>query len=186
MKKKALVILSEGFEDIEAVASIDVLTRSGVEVTTVSATPGPVRAAYGSVLVTHTSLETVAGLFDAIVLPGGLGNAGKMAANRKIVDLVKVHDSAGKLVAAICASPALVLGEAARILHGRRATGYPDINDRLAASGAIVTHEHVTADGNLVTGMGPGSALLFALRIAEYLVGPEVPNELASRWRISR
>ncbi len=184
--KTALVVLSAGFEDIEAVAPIDILTRSGVKVTIAAINPGQVAAAYGSILVPHTTLDTIHDLCDAVVLPGGLANAETLAASRRLVDLVKQHHTAGKLVAAICASPALVLGEAAGLLKGKRATGAPGFYDRLAACGADVTRAHVTIDGNIITGMGPGSAIAFGLQIAEYLVGREIPDELADRWQISR
>ena len=186
MQKRAVVILSEGFEDIEAVAPIDILTRSGVEVTIASIKAGPVAAAYGSTLVPHTTIDRVHELYDAIILPGGLTNAEKMAANDRLIDLVKCHHAASKLVAAICAAPALVLGETAGLLKGKRATGFPGYDSRLAACGATFTGDHVTIDGNIITGMGPGAAVSFALQIAEYLVGKEIPDDLAGRWRISR
>lgn len=186
MKKTALVVLSEGFEDIEAVAPIDVLTRSGVDVTIAAVTSGPVKGAYGSVLVPHITIDGVRHLSDVIIIPGGLPHSETMAGNPRIVKLVRDHHAAGKLVAAVCAAPALVLGEAAGLLKGIRATGYPDYDGRLAACGAIVTGAYVTEDGNVITGMGAGAAISFALQIAEYLVGKEIPDDLAGRWRISR
>jgi 4-methyl-5(b-hydroxyethyl)-thiazole monophosphate biosynthesis len=186
MKKTALVVLSKGFEDVEAVAPIDVLTRAGVDVTIASTVSGPVAAAYGSTLVPHMTVDKVTNLFDAIVIPGGMVNAEALAVNRTVIDLIKKHHAAGKLVAAICASSALVLGEAAGLLKGKRATGSPGSEDRLTACGAIVTGVHVTVDGNIITGMGPGAALPFGLQIAEYLGGRELPDDLAARWRIAR
>ena len=186
MKKTALVVLTKGFEDVEAVAPIDVLTRAGVEVTIASLYPGPVAAAYGSTLVPQTTVDKVNALFDAIVIPGGMANAEALAANRDVIELIIRHHAAGKLVAAICASSALVLGEAAGLLKGKRATGSPGSEDRLTACGATVTGVHVTVDGNIITGMGPGAALGFGLQIAEYLFGPQLPDDLAARWRITR
>lgn len=186
MQKTALVILSKGFEDVEAVAPIDVLTRAGVAVTIASTAPGPAAAAYGLTLVPHTTVDQITDLFDAIVIPGGMVNAETLAANRTVIDLIKKHHAAGKIVAAICASSALVLGEAAGLLKGKKATGSPGSENRLTASGATVTGVHVTVDGNIITGMGPGAALPFGLQIAEYLIGRELPDDLAARWRITR
>jgi 4-methyl-5(b-hydroxyethyl)-thiazole monophosphate biosynthesis len=186
VKKSALVVLSEGFEDVEAVAPIDVLTRAGVAVTITSISPGPVAAAYGSTLIPHKTVDKVTELFDVIVIPGGMANAERLAANRQVIDLVRKHHAAGKLVAAICASSALVLGEAAGLLKGKRATGSPGSEDRLVACGATVSGDHVTVDGTIITGMGPGAALGFGLKIAESLVGRAVPDDLAARWRITR
>lgn len=186
MAKTALIIMADGFEDIEAVAPIDVLNRAGVKVTIAGLSDAPIRAAYGITLVPHTSVDTIAELYDCIIFPGGRKNAEALAASHKVVSLAKAHLEAGKFVAAICAAPSHVLGEAAGLIKGKRATGDPGFNDRLAASGAIVTNEHVTVDGNIVTGMGPGAAMLFALALAEKLAGKAIADQFAAKWSISR
>ena len=138
-QKTALVILSDGFEDIEAVAPIDVLTRSGVAVTIASLGDDNVAGAYGTTIVPHKSLELVNDRYDAIVLPGGKKNAETLAAHPKVRQMILEQHKQGRIVAAICASPSHVLAEAAGILKGRRATGDPSFNDRLKSAGAIVT-----------------------------------------------
>ena len=107
-------------------------------------------------------------------------------AHKRVIEIVREHDSAHKIVAAICASPSHVFAEAAGILQRRRATGDPAFNDKLAAGGAIVTGENVTIDGHVVTGMGPGAAMLFALMLAEVLVSKEIADQFAAKWRITR
>ena len=186
MSKKAVVILTEGFEDMEAVVPIDIMTRAGIEVTIASPGEGPVRAAYGTTIMPTTTIDRVTDLYDAIVFPGGGRNAQSLAADRRVVDIARRHYGAGELVAAICASSGCVLAEAAEILKGKRATGDPGFNDKLAAGGAIITDELVTIDGNIITGMGPGAAMLFGLQIAEYLCGKEAAEVLARRWRVER
>lgn len=186
MPRNALIVMADGFEDIEAVAPIDVLTRSGVNVTIAGLANAPIKAAYGITLIPHMSVDTIAELFDCIIFPGGRKNAEALAASHKVVALAKAHLEAGKFVAAICAAPSHVLGEAAGILKGKRATGDPGFNDRLAASGAIVTNEQVTVDGNIITSMGPGAAMLFALMLAERLAGKSIADQFASKWSISR
>ncbi len=185
-KKKALVILADGFEDIEAVTPIDVLTRAGVDVTIAGLGDGTVKGAYGTTLVTHTNLEQAKGEFDVIVLPGGRRNAEALAASVTVKEMLHKQDRKGRLIAAICASPSHVLAEAAGILDGRRATGDPSFNDKLRAGGATVTAERVTVDDNIITATGPGSALTFALQITEELVGAAKADELAGRWKIDR
>jgi len=186
MTKKAIVILTDGFEDMEAVVPIDILTRAGIEVTIASLREGPVRAAYGTTILPTTTIDRVAVLYDAIVFPGGGKNAQALAADPGVIDLLKRHRVAGKLVAAICASPGHVLAEAAGLLKGKRATGDPAFNDKLAAGGAIITNELVTVDGDIITGMGPGAAMLFGLQIAEYLSGKDTADALARKWRVKR
>ena len=158
MTPRVLICLAEGFEDIEAVAPIDVLTRCGFEITVASLVPGPVKAAYGCTIVPTTTIDNAHGLYDAIIFPGGRKNAQALAGDERVVTMAREHYRAGKLVAAICASPSHVLGEAAGILRGKRSSGDPSFDDKLAASGAIVTGENVTIDGNIITAMGPGSA----------------------------
>jgi protein deglycase len=186
MEKTALIVMADGFEDIEAVAPIDVLTRAGVKVTIASLRPGAVHGAYGSVLLPHKTIDQVDGLFDAIIFPGGRKNAESLAHSDKVIDLAKKHFQAKKLVAAICAAPSHVLAEGAGLLKGRQATGDPGFNDRLAAAGAKVTNAKVTVDGNLITAMGPGAAMEFALALAEKLVSKDTADQFASKWQITR
>lgn len=184
MIKRVLVLLAEGFEDIEAIAPVDILTRVGVEVTIAALKDGPVKAAYGTTIVPHTVVNKIDDLYDGLVLPGGMENAKSLAEHPKVVELVKEHNHAGKMIAAICASPACVLADKTKILNGKKATGHPDFSERLVSAGAEVTDRLVTVDGNIITGMGPGAAMLFALKLAEYLTGKETVDELVERWRI--
>jgi 4-methyl-5(b-hydroxyethyl)-thiazole monophosphate biosynthesis len=185
MKKRVLIVLSEGFEDIEAVAVIDVLNRAGVDVTIAGLVKGPVKAAYGTTIMTDTDIDSVADDFDGIVFPGGGKNAENLAGHPRVIELVREFAKSGKLVGAICAAPSHVLSEAAGILKGRPATGDPVFNEKLAAGGAIVKDTLVNVDNNIITAMGPGAALQFGLRLAEYLVGKEIPAALIAKWRLS-
>jgi 4-methyl-5(b-hydroxyethyl)-thiazole monophosphate biosynthesis len=185
MQKKALIVLSNGFEDIEGVAIIDVLTRCGVAVTIAGLEKGPINAAYGTTIIPHISVDEVEGDFDAILFPGGKRNAVNLSQHPKVLDLIKKYNKANKLIGAICAAPSHVLAEGADILRGKLATGDPVFNDKLLAGGAIITDMAVTADGNIITGMGPGAALEFALKLAEYLVGPEIPMSFRGKWRLN-
>ncbi len=187
MAKRVLLMLAEGFEDIEAIAPIDVLTRCGVEVTVASLRPGPVPAAYGTTIMPDTEIsKTDRGLYDGIIMPGGTKNAVALAADTRVIELVRRHNDAARLVGAICASPSHVLGEAAGILKGIKATGDPGFNARLAAAGAVVQPVPVVVDGHIITGRGPGAALLWGLMLAEYLEGKKVADSWATRWQISR
>lgn len=185
--KRALIVISDGVEDIEAIAPLDILNRAGVEVIVASLKPGPVSAAYGSTLVPTTTVDNLSpAMFNAVILPGGKRNAEALSRTPRVVDLVRDHLAAGRVIAAICAAPGCVLAEGADVLKDRRATGDPGFNDKLLAGGAILTHEHVTIDGQIVTAMGPGAALAFGLTITEMLVGRLVADGLASYWQIAR
>ena len=186
MKKKILLVLSEGFEDFEAVTVIDILTRAGVEVIVAGLVEGSVQAAYGTIILPQTTIEKVDENFDGIVFPGGRKNAQNLALNSRVVELIKKFNSSGKMVAAICAAPSHVLGEAAGILRSKRSTGDPAFNDKLGAAGAIITNQAVTIDGNIITGMGPGAAMEFAFKLVEYLTGREIIDELKHKWRLDK
>ena len=187
MSTSALVVFAEGFEDIEAVAPIDVMTRAGIAVTIAGIKPGPVKGAYGTTMVPTTDLSQVHSKdFDAVIFPGAVQNAESLAADERVIALVRRLYSTGKLVAGICAAPSHVLGEAAGILKGKRATGHPGFQDRLAATGAFVTDDDVVVDCNVITGRGPGAALAFALAIVGYLAGKETADTYAVRWRVDR
>lgn len=184
MKKRALLVLADGFEDIEAIAPIDVLTRVGVEVVVASLKPGPVSAAYGTKIIPNTTFAEIEGEFDAVICPGGKANAVALAQSHELRTLIQDFDNRGKLVAAICAAPSLVLGESAQILKGKNATGDSGFTDKLVSSGAIVSKAPVCRDGNIITASGPGSALSFALNLAAYLVGDEIAKTYAEKWGV--
>ncbi len=148
MDKHVLVVLSDGFEDIEAIAPIDILNRGGARVTVASLNRGSVQAAHGTTIVPHTTVAEVAGrTYDGLMLPGGAPNAQSLAASRIVIDLIHHHCAAGKLVAAICASPGVVLAEAAGVLRGRQASSAKGFEATLTAHGATCTGLPVTTDG---------------------------------------
>lgn len=184
MAKRAVIVVADGCEDIETVCPIDVLTRVGVEVTVASLENRTVKCSWGSKLQADISVDEVGEDFDAIIFPGGMPNAATLASDERVRKLAMQYFEKRKLVASICASPAHLLGEATGILKGRRATGDPSFNDKLAAAGAEVTDEAVTIEGNVITARGPGAALAFALKVAQYLVGDEKPRVFAAKWGV--
>lgn len=178
MKKRVLVPLAEGFEEMEAVVIVDVLRRAGVEVVLAGlGGVGPVLGSRGISVVAEVALDPAlaelgnGARFDAIVLPGGLGGTHGMRDHRGLVAAVAAHAARGGLTAAICAAP-LVL-ERAGLVEGRILTGHPSIQPELSEAGAEVSGRRVVRDGELLTSQGPGTAIEFALAVASDLVGPE-------------
>src|SRR5258708_6714111 len=121
MEKKALLILAEGFEEIEAIAPVDLLRRAGVEVITAGVSGYGITSARGVPIHADAKLADVSGDFDALILPGGGTGAKNLAASNKVLELVKEMFEQGKWVCAICASPAIVLFPTG-ILKGKTAT----------------------------------------------------------------
>ena len=184
MAKSVLILMSNGFEDIEAVAPIDILTRCGVDVIISSIRSGPVKGAYGCTLVPHAELAEIQGSYDALIIPGGKANAISLAGDPRVSELIRNQSQSGRIVASICASPSHVLGEAANIVKGKRVTGDPAFNERLEKCGGIVTNEPVSRDGQLITAQGPGTALAFGFIIAMQLAEASHVRALAAKWNV--
>ncbi|MEE8359798.1 MAG: DJ-1 family glyoxalase III [Candidatus Omnitrophota bacterium] len=171
MKKRAVVILADGFEETEAVASIDILRRADIETVVCGLRDKTVNGAHDIKMIADTTLEELKGPIDALVLPGGMPGAENLAKSKKVADMIRDAHKRGALVAAICASPALVLAPTG-ILKGKKATCYPGMEGDLG-KGVFFTEERVVVDGNIITSRGPGTALAFALAIVEKLAGVE-------------
>ena len=171
---RVMVPLAEGLEEIEAVTIIDVLRRGGVEV--VSAALGPDRAVCGSrgVTLLADTLWPAEGEFEAIVLPGGGKGTENLAADARVLETLREFDAEGKFVAAVCAAPTVLA--AAGLLRGRRATCYPACAAEL---GEAYDNVPAVADGNIITGQGPGSAMLFALVLVTHFADEPTARRVA-------
>ena len=184
--KRACVLLADGFEEVEAITPIDYLRRAGVEVVTAGMTGLEVTGGHDVDVRTDTSLAEVAGeTFDAVVVPGGGGGTANLATSALVRDFIRRHFAAGKIVAAICAAPAVVLHESCGILAGKRFTGYPGTEAKVTAAsgaaGAVFVADRVVVDGNLITSRAAGTAGDFAYVLVTALVGEEAADTLAEK-----
>ncbi|MDE5568079.1 MAG: DJ-1/PfpI family protein [Muribaculaceae bacterium] len=177
---KSFVFLAEGFEEMEAIIPVDVLRRAGMDVKTVSITDSHnVTGAHGiTVKADMTFKQADFEGAEWLIIPGGLPGAENLHAFDALNDLLKVHSSKGK-IAAICASPAMVLAPLG-LLAGKDATGYPGTEEGLIAGGASVKDERVVALDNIITANGPASALRFALAIVANSLGAQTAQEVGS------
>lgn len=163
------VFLATGFEDIEALAPVDILRRAGIEVQTVSISADRmVESAHGvgiqaDIVLAEAQLDAA----ELMVLPGGLPGSTNLDACQPLTSALLRHYEAGRPVAAICAAP-LVLGHLG-ILQGLRATCYPGVEGEL--KGATYTAQSVERDGRVVTGNGPAAAMAFGYALVELLLG---------------
>ena len=170
------VLLTNGFEEVEALTPVDLLRRAGVEVATVSVT--------GEKIVTSSHQVPIAAdlLFediqnetaDILVLPGGLPGSYNLRDHAGLAELLKSQYEAGRYVAAICAAP-LVLGGLG-FLKGRKAGIYPGMEAELI--GAEVSYDLVSVDENVVTARGLGAAIPFGLELVSLLCGKEKADQI--------
>lgn len=177
MLKKAVVILAEGFEDIEAVTPVDILKRSGINVTVAGLGGKTIKGSRGTSINADIILDDYSAVPDAVILPGGSGGAENLARSPKVKELIKAVDSKGGIVAAICASPALVLAPTG-ILDGKKATCFPGMEENFSFKVKHVK-EKVVQDGNIITSQGPATAIAFSLKIVEALVGAKTAEAVA-------
>jgi protein deglycase len=176
----ALVLLADGFEEIEATAIVDVLRRAGVTVTTAALGQNPVRGSHGIALVADRALDgTDDSSFDAIVLPGGMPGSKNLKEDPRVTELLSRSAAQGKVVAAVCAAPIAL--EAAGVLAGKRATAYPGHE----LPSARYSEDRVVVDGNVVTSRGPGTAIEFSLVLVEKLAGAPTAERLRSAMLVA-
>lgn len=180
------MFLADGFEVSEALTTVNMLRRGGVNVKTVSI--------YDDRIVTSSNrIPVVADMAfgefrastsfgpclptDVMIFPGGMPGSANLAAFPKLMDIMQQHYAEGGTVAAICAAPSVVLSLLPD-LNGRKMTCYDGFEETLAAKGAEYVKEGVVIDGNIITGRGPGWAVEFGLAILAHIKGQEIAGKV--------
>jgi 4-methyl-5(b-hydroxyethyl)-thiazole monophosphate biosynthesis len=183
MPKKVIVLLAEGFEEVEAITPIDYLRRCGLAVT-VAAIGNDliVKGSHGIQLRADICLKTLleegnlaSSAWDGVIVPGGLPGTDNLAASKETGDFLAEMGTAGKLICAICAAPARVLAPLG-LLKGKKFTCYPGeeakvLSQPSTSPGAVWKEERVVVDTNIITSRAPGTAGEFACAVIEKLLG---------------
>ena len=168
--KKVAVFFADGTEEIEGLTPVDILRRAEVECDIVSVSGEYPIGSHGITIKADKLIEqAVADEYDAVVIPGGMPGAVNISSNFSAVRFIKKMVENAKLVAAICASPAVVLARH-DLLGGKKATCFPadDFITSIKFDGEY-TGADVEVDGNLITANGPKSAMEFSLKICKAL-----------------
>lgn len=177
---KALIPYANGTEDLEVTAIYDVLKRANVNVCTaaVGSDSNMVRLSHGSEIICNTTIEQCNDEYDVIALAGGLKGAQEFSQCTKLINLLKEQKQKGKLIAAICASPAFVLAKHNIITDTTRATGYPGISDNIKN----YSQEPVVYDvaENIITGQGPAFCIDFAVAIIKAICPDDMVKQVTS------
>ncbi|MBQ1977787.1 MAG: DJ-1/PfpI family protein [Ruminococcus sp.] len=173
--------LADGFEEIEAITTVDMIRRAGVEISTVAVTEDKsltVKGAHGIPVVADmhiddcTKDENLTGVF----LPGGMPGTTNLDNSEKVRELVSYCAEKDRYLLAICAAPS-VLGHMG-LLEGKKATCYPGFEDEL--KGAVYTAQSAVQDGKIITGKGPGATVDFASLIISALKSEALASDLRS------
>lgn len=169
------LFLAEGFEEIEALATVDILRRAEIEVETVSITDSyKVMGAHKIEVMADKLFGEISKDADMYILPGGMPGTLNLGAFSPLCELLKKANGEGKFIAAICAAPS-VFGELG-LLNGKKATCYPGFEEKLLE--AEVLSEPVVVSGNVVTSRGAGTAHLFGFKLVEMLKNAETSEDL--------
>lgn len=174
---KAAIFLADGFEEIEALAVVDICRRCDIEIEMVSIMEGTqVKGSHG-IAVEADKVFSQAGFdsYDMLILPGGMPGTKTLEAYGPLTEQIRAFYECGKYIAAICAAPS-IFGHMG-ILKGRKACSYPSFESHL--EGAEVTGGPVEISDNVITSRGMGTAIDFGLAIAGVLANPEKAEEVA-------
>ncbi|GGY46738.1 thiazole biosynthesis protein ThiJ [Bacterioplanes sanyensis] len=177
---KVVVFIADGSEEIETLTCIDVLRRAGIDTTVAAASSQTqITAAHGvRVQADCVAADCQQQQWDAVVLPGGMPGAENLNKHPAVKDIVmRQHEREG-WIAAICASPAVVLADY-QLLNGRRATCYPGFEEKLLESATMCVTEPIIVDGHFITSRGPATAMVFALRVVAAVAGDEKAHGIA-------
>ena len=170
------LFLADGFEEMEAIAPVDVLRRGGVDIKTVSVNNTvAVTGSHGITVNADITKDDIdLSLAEGIILPGGIPGTPNLKACDKVREALHTVNTKGGLIAAICAAPS-VLG-AFGYLKGKRATCFPGFEGEL--EGAQYVKEFAVTDGNVITGCGAGGAYQFAFELLKYFKGADAADAL--------
>lgn len=176
------IFLAEGFEEVEALATLDVIRRAGIVVETAGVGSKYITGSHNITVKCDidTDEATFTGL-DGIILPGGMPGTLNLAADNHVMNALKYCFTQGKLIAAICAAPMIPGKEG--MLKGKKATCFPGFEKDL--EGAVISERFVESDGNIITGRGMGSAVNFGIEIVKYFKGDEFAQKLKSTLQCS-
>ncbi len=172
---KIYLLLAEGFEEIEALAPVDLLRRAGAEVETVSITAEKmVMGAHGIPVCADSTIEEIDEEdLSMLILPGGYPGYVNLDQSQAVRDLLVRTNEAGKTIAAICGAPSVLNGLG--LLQDKVATCYPSMEEDMDCE---ISHKKVVECENIITSRGAGTAIDFALALVEAAVSAEKAEEL--------
>ena len=170
------LFLADGFEESEALVPLDILRRGALEVITVGVGGEYITGSHGICVKADTLIDSISPDESAqgIILPGGMPGTLNLENSEKVQKIIDFAAESNLLICAICAAPS-ILGHKG-LLKGRKATCFPGYEEEL--TGAAVTGEQVTVDGNFITAKGAGAAFEFGFEILAAIKGKDASLKL--------
>lgn len=171
--KQVAAVLAHGFEEIEAIATIDILRRADIQVDMIGLDGLHIKGAHGIEVTVDDVLEHVSGkTYDMVFLPGGMPGSKHLKESSQVIAFLQRQNELGAWITAICAGPIAL--HAAGLLEGKTFTCYPGFESEMLSSGNY-TGSLVERDGRVITGRGPAAVFDFAYSLVEALGGDSQP-----------
>ncbi len=175
---KVVVLFKEGYEEVEALGSVDVLRRANIDVDLVGMDSIEVVSSHAIKMTMDKVFDESVYDADVVVLPGGLPGATNLRDDQRVIDLLKDFNDKGKIIAAICAGPISL--ETAGIINGKNYTCYPGFNEQMPSG--IYQDVLVCQDGHIITGRGPAASFELGYAILEALGIDSEPLQKAMQY----
>ena len=177
------MFFADGFEEVEAVAALDVIRRAEIEIKSVGIGSKTVTGSHGISVVCDLTDSEITDFrnLECVVLPGGMPGTLNLFENETVNNAIDYCSENKKLLAAICAAP-LILGRKG-LLEGKEAVCFPGFEDEL--KGASISDDYVCTSANVITAKGMGSAVNFGIAVVEYFKGREFAENLKSGLQCS-
>ena len=184
MDKKVLVPIAQGTEEMEAIVVIDLLRRAGINVK-IAGENEIITCSSGVKIIPDILIDNIFENeeYDAIVLPGGLYGTKNLSDNRHLERLLQIHKQRGGIICAICAAPT-ILDMQSLINENTSLTSHPSVKDQLSKYRYF--EEKVVIDNNIITSRGAGTAIEFALKLIEVLVGEDTSKRVEKEIVLSQ
>ncbi len=177
------MFFADGFEEVEAIAALDVIRRAGIEIESVGTGSKQVTGAHGITVICDKTDDEIAvsDSLDGIILPGGMPGTTNLLNSETVGKFIDYCKENGLFICAICAAP-MILGRKG-LLNGKKAVCFPGFEEEL--SGAEISDEYVCVDGKIITSKGMGSAVKFGLAIVSQVKGKDVADKLEATLQCS-
>lgn len=172
------IFFADGFEEVEAIATLDVIRRAGIEIESIGVGSKNIKGSHGITVCCDKTVDEISASdsLEGIILPGGMPGTTNLSENKTVNKFIDYCDANELFICAICAAP-MILGRKG-LLNGKKAVCFPGFENEL--SGAEISDEYVCVDGKIITAKGMGSAVKFGLAIVGEVIDKETANALES------